>query len=60
MIDMSVLSAMAGRKAGTALAMLRAPVLALGMGILAVSVAPLLASRRLRRMDVPGTLRVVE
>jgi putative ABC transport system permease protein len=35
-------------------------VLALGMGILAVSVAPLLASRRLRRMDVPGTLRVVE
>ncbi len=34
--------------------------LAIGMGILAVSVAPLLASRGLRRMDVPGTLRVVE
>ena len=34
--------------------------LALGMGILAVSVAPLLAGRRLRHMDVPGTLRVME
>ncbi len=34
--------------------------LALAMGILAVSIAPLLAARRLRRMDVPGTLRVVE
>ena len=34
--------------------------LAMGMGILAVCVAPLLAGGRLRRMDVPGTLRVVE
>jgi len=30
------------------------------MGVVAVAVAPLLTVRRLRRMDVPGTLRVVE
>lgn len=30
------------------------------LGVLAVSIAPLLTVRRLRRMDIPGTLRVVE
>jgi putative ABC transport system permease protein len=30
------------------------------MGVVAVAVAPLLTIRKLRRMDVPGTLRVVE
>ena len=30
------------------------------MGVVAVAVAPLLTLRKLRRMDVPGTLRVVE
>jgi putative ABC transport system permease protein len=30
------------------------------LGVIAVGVAPLLTIRRLRRMDVPGTLRVVE
>jgi putative ABC transport system permease protein len=30
------------------------------LGVLAVGIAPLLTIRRLRRMDVPGTLRVVE
>jgi putative ABC transport system permease protein len=30
------------------------------LGIVAVAVAPLLTIRRLRRMDIPGTLRVVE
>ena len=30
------------------------------MGVIAVAVAPLLTIRKLRRMDVPGTLRVVE
>jgi putative ABC transport system permease protein len=30
------------------------------LGIVAVAVAPLLTVRRLRRMDIPGTLRVVE
>jgi putative ABC transport system permease protein len=30
------------------------------LGIMAVAVAPLLTIRRLRRMDIPGTLRVVE
>jgi putative ABC transport system permease protein len=34
--------------------------LALVLGVLAVGVAPLLTVRRLRRMDIPGTLRVVE
>jgi putative ABC transport system permease protein len=29
-------------------------------GLLALAAAPLLAARRLRRMDVPSTLRVVE
>lgn len=33
---------------------------ALGLGILAVACAPLLTLRRLRRMDVPSTLRVME
>ncbi len=33
---------------------------AAALGIIAVAVAPLLTVRRLRRMDVPGTLRVVE
>jgi putative ABC transport system permease protein len=35
-------------------------VTAAALGIIAVAVAPLLTVRRLRRMDVPGTLRVVE
>lgn len=30
------------------------------LGVLATAVAPLLTLRRLRRMDIPGTLRVVE
>lgn len=30
------------------------------LGVVAVAIAPLLTLRRLRRMDVPGTLRVVE
>ena len=30
------------------------------MGILAVAVAPVFTARRMRRMDVPGTLRLVE
>jgi putative ABC transport system permease protein len=30
------------------------------LGVLAVAIAPLLTIRRLRRMDIPGTLRVVE
>lgn len=30
------------------------------LGVVAVGVAPLLTLRRLRRMDIPGTLRVVE
>lgn len=34
--------------------------LAVLMGVVSVAVAPLLTVRRLRRMDVPGTLRVVE
>jgi putative ABC transport system permease protein len=33
---------------------------ALVLGVLAVAIAPLLTVRRLRRMDIPGTLRVVE
>ncbi|HVM52927.1 MAG TPA: FtsX-like permease family protein [Acidimicrobiales bacterium] len=33
---------------------------AVALGILAVALAPLLTIRRLRRMDIPGTLRVVE
>jgi ABC-type antimicrobial peptide transport system permease subunit len=33
---------------------------AIVLGIVAVSVAPLFTARRLRHMDVPGTLRVVE
>jgi putative ABC transport system permease protein len=35
-------------------------VTALAMGVLAVGLAPLLVYRRLRRMDVPSTLRVME
>jgi putative ABC transport system permease protein len=30
------------------------------VGVLAVAIAPLLTTRRLRRMDIPSTLRVVE
>ncbi len=30
------------------------------LGIVAVSIAPLLTARRLRRMDIPSTLRIVE
>lgn len=33
---------------------------AVAVGVIAVAVAPLLTARRLRRMDIPGTLRVVE
>ena len=33
---------------------------ATALSVIAVGVAPLLTSRRLRRMDIPGTLRVVE
>jgi putative ABC transport system permease protein len=33
---------------------------AIVMGVLAVGIAPLLTVRRLQRMDIPGTLRVVE
>jgi putative ABC transport system permease protein len=33
---------------------------AVALGVLAVAIAPLLTMRRLRRMDIPGTLRVVE
>jgi putative ABC transport system permease protein len=33
---------------------------AVALGVVAVAIAPLLTLRRLRRMDVPGTLRVVE
>lgn len=33
---------------------------AAALGVLAVAIAPLLTIRRLRRMDIPGTLRVVE
>ncbi|HET6953688.1 MAG TPA: FtsX-like permease family protein [Acidimicrobiales bacterium] len=33
---------------------------AMVLGVLAVAIAPLLTLRRLRRMDIPGTLRVVE
>jgi putative ABC transport system permease protein len=35
-------------------------VAAVVLGVLAVGIAPLLTLRRLRRMDIPGTLRVVE
>jgi putative ABC transport system permease protein len=31
-----------------------------GLGILAVALAPLFTARRMRRMDLPGTLRVME
>lgn len=33
---------------------------AVALSVIAVGVAPLLSARRLRRMDIPGTLRVVE
>ena len=33
---------------------------AVGLGVVAVGLAPLLTARRVRRMDVPSTLRVVE
>lgn len=32
----------------------------IGLGILAVAIAPLFTVRRMRRMDLPGTLRVME
>jgi putative ABC transport system permease protein len=35
-------------------------VLALLMGVLAVAIAPVLTLRKLLRMDIPSTLRVVE
>lgn len=35
-------------------------VTAVVLGIVAVGIAPLLTIRRLRRMDIPGTLRIVE
>jgi putative ABC transport system permease protein len=35
-------------------------VTAVGLGILAVTVAPLFTARKLRRMDIPSTLRVME
>ena len=34
--------------------------LALGLGVLTVALAPLLTARKLRRLDIPSTLRVVE
>jgi putative ABC transport system permease protein len=34
--------------------------IAFALGMLAVAIVPLLTVRRLRRMDIPGTLRVVE
>jgi putative ABC transport system permease protein len=34
--------------------------LALGIGVLAVAVAPLFLVRRVRRMNLPDTLRVME
>ena len=33
---------------------------AVALSVIAVGLAPLLTARRLRRMDIPGTLRVVE
>jgi putative ABC transport system permease protein len=33
---------------------------AVGLGVVAVALAPLLTARRVRRTDVPSTLRVVE
>ncbi len=35
-------------------------VLAAGLGVLTVALAPLLSARKLRRLDIPSTLRVVE
>jgi len=35
-------------------------VVALGLGVLAVALAPILTLRKLRRMDIPSTLRVIE
>jgi putative ABC transport system permease protein len=35
-------------------------ILALGLGVLTVALAPLLTARKLRRLDIPSTLRVVE
>jgi hypothetical protein len=34
--------------------------MAASLGVLAVAVAPLLLTRRVHRMDVPATLRVLE
>jgi len=38
----------------------RTVLIAAALGIVAVAVAPLLGARRIRRMDIPSTLRVVE
>lgn len=43
---------------GFALAL--ALLVAAAVGIASVSLAPLLSARRIRRMDVPSTLRVME
>ncbi len=48
--DLSIVTALSLRTIG----------LAVAMGVLAVGLAPLLTIRKLRRMDVPSTLRVVE
>ena len=38
----------------------RTVVIAVGLGVVAVAFAPLLGARRVRNMDIPSTLRVVE
>ncbi|MEX2256281.1 MAG: FtsX-like permease family protein [Acidimicrobiia bacterium] len=38
----------------------RTLIVALGLGVLAVALAPVLTLRKLRRMDIPSTLRVLE
>jgi putative ABC transport system permease protein len=48
--DIGVVTYLSGRTVATAVL----------LGVLAVAVAPLLTVRRLRRMDIPSTLRVVE
>jgi putative ABC transport system permease protein len=46
---------------GVDVAVSRATLITVGaLGIVAVAAAPLLTVRRLRRMNIPGTLRVVE
>ncbi len=48
--DIGVVTYLSGRTVATAVV----------LGVVAVAVAPLLTIRRLRRMDIPSTLRVVE